>query len=291
MQAAVLDTDRGSITRDSSLAAVRWAAPAASLMSRGLTAQRRMESMSDSIRHPPSISVILARSGVVSRGQTLEWESRRIAVVARKLELPAPTGDVPSQRRRLLDAKLSLGSARLRQRLAREVLWSDRLARSMVGLRPAARRTSVCEIRVDTGTAADFAAWFTQRTALGDVAALLGACPDHYVIEQSAGGSQVVLETTGGSPLAALFYIDYEDISSLVTPADPGFVHQIAGVARSESGRPIGGVRHQFRDLDAGGFEGRLTVEFPSFSLPRMLRQHEWHLACEFSNWIEASLQ
>ena len=247
--------------------------------------------MTHAIRRPPPVSATLARGGAVSRNQVLEWESRRIAAVAQKLELATPTGDITDRRQRLLEAKLSLGPARLRELLARETLWSDRLARLMVRFHPAARRTSVCEIRVNGGMAADFAAWFTQRTPLGDVPAMLGACPDHYVIEQAADGSQVVLETTGGSPLAALFYIDYEDISSLVTPPDPRFAHQIAGVARTENGTPIGGVRHQFRNLDAGGFEGRLTVEFPWFSLPLMLRQHEWHLACEFSNWIEASLQ
>lgn len=250
-----------------------------------------METVSHGTHGGPGISAILLGRGAVSRRQVLEWESRRIVAVARKLGLPNPTGDIPERRQRLLDAKLALGSAHLRQRLAREVRWSDRLARWMVGIDPSARRTSVCEIRVEGETAGDFLAWLTQRMALGDTSAMLGACPDHYVIEQSAGGGQIVLETTGGSPLAALFHIDYEDTSSLVTPADPRFVHQVAGVARAEDGTPIGGVRHQGRDLETGGFEVRLTVEFPRFALPFMLRQHEWHLACEFANWIEASFR
>lgn len=91
------------------------------------------------------------------------------------------------------------------------------------------------------------------------------------------------------SPFAILFYVDYDDISSLTTPADPAFPHQLAGVARDESGMAFGGVRHQFRDTDQG-LHDRLTVEFPLPTLPSMVSAHRWHLACEFSNWIEASL-
>ncbi len=31
----------------------------------------------------------------------------------------------------------------------------------------------------------------------------------------------------------------------------------------------------------------RLNVEFPVTLLPHMVTAHCWHLACEFSNWIE----
>jgi hypothetical protein len=47
-------------------------------------------------------------------------------------------------------------------------------------------------------------------------------------------------------------------------------------------------VRHQFRD-EGDGFHARVTVEFPVLTNPYMLAQHRWHLACEFSNWIEAA--
>ena len=117
---------------------------------------------------------------------------------------------------------------------------------------------------------------------------MLRACPDHFVIRTRSDGRQEVLETNGGSPLAALFYIDYDDVSSLVTPADARFPHQLAGVARASAGVAIGGVRHQFRDIE-DGFHARLTVEFPLPTLGRMITGHRWHLACEFSNWIEVA--
>ena len=99
----------------------------------------------------------------------------------------------------------------------------------------------------------------------------------------------VDLETTGGSPFAAFFTIDYDDVGSLVTSPDPAFPFQVAGVARAFDGTSVGGVRHQFRDTH-NGFLARLTVEFPLPTLPSMVSGHRWHLACEFSNWIEESL-
>jgi hypothetical protein len=32
-----------------------------------------------------------------------------------------------------------------------------------------------------------------------------------------------------------------------------------------------------------------LTGEFPIATPPWLIRAHRWHLACEFSNWIEAA--
>lgn len=72
-----------------------------------------------------------------------------------------------------------------------------------------------------------------------------------------------------------------------MTPASPDYPIQIAGVARTHAGLPIGGVRHQFRNLPEGGFESWNTVEFPKLVPKRMVSGHRWHLACEFGNWIE----
>jgi hypothetical protein len=141
---------------------------------------------------------------------------------------------------------------------------------------------------VDGGSAGQFVDAFEGWAAASDEAAMLRACPDHFVIRTGADGGQEVLETTGGSPWATMFFIDYEDVTSLVTPSDPMFSQQVAGVARTSDGVAIGGVRHQFRDTD-DGFHARLTVEFPMPTIARMVKGHRWHLACEFSNWIEAA--
>ncbi|MFB8001233.1 hypothetical protein [Nocardia sp. NPDC056000] len=223
----------------------------------------------------------------VERDEVLAWEDRRIDAAAKKLGVPAPgSGSVDERREELLRTKLDLGAAEVRARLARNVRWADRIARTQARMSPR-RRTSVVDLRVSAGTAAQFAAWFEAAAGSGDPVAMLRACPDHFDFGVGERG-QEVLETTGGSPLASSFLVDYDDVSSLVTVADTAFPHQVAGVARSRNGSPIGGVRHQFRDT-SNGFHARLTVEFPLPTLPTMVAAHRWHLACEFSNWTEAT--
>lgn len=223
----------------------------------------------------------------VSREDVLAWEDRRIAAAARKLRVPEPTGaTLPHRREALLEAKLELGQQEIRRRLARDVRLSAGVARA-TGKVSAARRTSITELEVRGGDAAAFVEWFEAAALDPDQRAMLQANPDHFVIAPGPHG-QEVLETTGGSPLATSFTVDYDDVSSLRTPADPAFEHQIAGVARGSDGRPIGGVRHQFRPM-LDGFVARLTVEFPLLTLPTMVAAHRTHLACEFSNWIEAA--
>jgi hypothetical protein len=62
----------------------------------------------------------------------------------------------------------------------------------------------------------------------------------------------------------------------------------LAGVARLADGTLLGGIRHQFRD-EADGMRVRLTVEFPWLMGPYGPAAHRWHLAAEFSQWIETA--
>ncbi|MRH91989.1 hypothetical protein GFY24_31900 [Nocardia sp. SYP-A9097] len=223
----------------------------------------------------------------VERAQVLAWEDRRIDAAAKKLGVAAPRlGDIAERREALLRAKLELGSQEIRRRLARDTRWADRVARAQARV-SRQRRRSVAELRVSGGSAADFVAWFDSTTNAVDPTAMLRACPDHFDSAFGARG-QEVLETTGSSPFAALFFIDYADVSSLLTPPDASFPYQVTGVARAQDGTAIGGVRHQFRDTE-DGFHARLTVEFPLPTLPTMVAGPRWHLACEFSNWIESA--
>ncbi|MEH3154634.1 MAG: hypothetical protein PGN29_04570 [Gordonia paraffinivorans] len=228
------------------------------------------------------------RDAVLTREQVLEWEARRIVAAARRLRVPAPAvGRVSDRREALLRAKLELGPDEIRRRLRRDLVISDRLGTAEAALSPR-RRRSVTRLLVTGGSAAAFVDWFRARSAESDELAMLRACPDHFVIRTDGDGRQEVIETTGGSPLATEFRVDYDDVATLVTPPDPSYPRQIAGVARGAGDRPIGGVRHQFRDT-GDGFEALLTVEFPLPTLPRMVSGHRLHLACEFSNWIEAA--
>lgn len=84
------------------------------------------------------------------------------------------------------------------------------------------------------------------------------------------------------------FLADYTTSDTLTIPTDPRYPIHIAGQALLDDGLVIGGVRHQF--LDRGGtLEALLTVEFPNTLPAKMIHQHQWHLAVEFSNWIIAA--
>jgi hypothetical protein len=131
-------------------------------------------------------------------------------------------------------------------------------------------------------------AWYRQAIGANDYAPLIEACPDHYISRTRADGRQEVIETTGGSPMAVRMYLDDQDVSTLRSEPDPSFPVEWTSVARSVGGVPIGGVRHLFRD-EPTGFRARLTVEFPGTTPTHMIRAHRWHLACEFSNWIETA--
>lgn len=235
----------------------------------------------------PVISAAI-RGRNVTRDEVLAWEDKRIGAVGRKLGVHLPNGNVAARREALLQAKLDLGPDVIAARLRRETRLAELVARGEAGVSNR-RRLCVIDLSVYGGTAQQFVDAFEGWSDTSDEEAMLRACPDHFVIRTRDDGRQEVLETTGGSPLPSLFLIDYDDVSSLVTQADPQFPYQIAGVARASNGVAIGGVRHQFRDTD-DGFHARLTVEFPLPTMGRMVAGHRWHLACEFSNWIEAAV-
>ncbi|MBX3564223.1 MAG: hypothetical protein KF730_06550 [Sphingomonas sp.] len=227
--------------------------------------------------------------GVVhERDAVLAWEDRRMAAVRKRLGLARSSAPRDIQRKELLERKLALGHSGLRKLLGRKLWLSEKIARVSVAVSGKSRRFSVCEIEVARGSAAHFAKWFMDLNTVDGERAMLDACPDHYIITPDQQGRQIVVETTGGSPLPGEFTFDVDDISTLLTTADPSYPVQIAGVARLRDGLAIGGVRHQFRE-EGDGFRALLTVEFPGSVPAYMIAEHRWHLAVEFSNWIEAA--
>lgn len=224
----------------------------------------------------------------VARDKVRAWEDRRMSAVRRKLKLPTSNAAREEQRRELVDRKMALGHDGLRALIGWELWLSERVTRLAVALSGNSRRFSICEIEISEGSAAQFTRWFEDRNSLNDERAMIDACPDHYIITRDNQGRQRVVETTGGAPLAGEFIVDYADVSSLHTQPDPSYPHQVAGVARLSDGLAIGGVRHQFRQ-EGKGFRALLTVEFPRHVPRRMISEHQWHLAVEFSNWIEAA--
>lgn len=231
-------------------------------------------------------AVIAGRA--VSRAEVLAWEARRLPRAARKIGLAVPAGDLDRQRAAFTDSKLALGADEIRRRLARDIALAGVAGRATTRLSFGRRSTSVCDLHVTGGNARAFVDWFTDDGRHDYARSMIAANPDHFLIDTAPDGRQEVIETTGGSPLAMQFFVDYDDTSPLVTPRDQAFPIEAAGVARTEGGLAIGGVRHEFRDV-AGGFHARLCVEFPWLTAPYLIAQHRWHLACEFGNWIEAA--
>ncbi|MFI6515749.1 hypothetical protein ACIBF1_09340 [Spirillospora sp. NPDC050679] len=220
------------------------------------------------------------------REAVLDWEARRLPRAAAKIGLAVPSGSLERRRLAFAESKIELGAEEVRRRLRRDLSISDAISAATSRLSAGKRVMSVCDLHATTGSAAEFVQWFTDTARPDYVRSMIAANPDHFLIRTAPDGTQEVVETTGGSPLATRFFVDYTDLSALASTPDGRFTAQAAGVAVSEGGRPIGGVRHQFRD-EPGGFHARLCVEFPRLLAPHMISQHRWHLAAEFSNWIE----
>ena len=226
----------------------------------------------------------------VSRAEVLEWEGRRAAVVFKKLGLGAPPADVAAARAALVAKKLELGHAEIERRLARQMAMAARSSRLMSALSRGGRRLCTVELRGGDGTAEAVSAFYKAAMDAGDEAPLLAAAPDHWVLRKRGDGVQQVIETTGGSPLAARIFLVEGESGPIDTPADPTFPVQWVSFGRARlDGPPSGALRHQFRDEPGGGFTARLTIEFPRATPARLVDAHRWHLACEFSNWIEAA--
>ncbi|UGT44103.1 hypothetical protein LTV02_12240 [Nocardia yamanashiensis] len=240
----------------------------------------------------------------ISRDQLRAWESRRNRAVLGKLahrlgpramaELtPDPlerilAAPLDVQRTTLTAIKTGLGHAGILAMLKRELELSDRVARTSVAVSRGRTKHAVTRLAVDGYSAERFAAWFDNLTATNDETAMIDACPDHYLLRGLPDGRQEVVETTGGSPAASRFLVDYTASDTLTIPIDPRHPIQIAGHAVLDDGLVIGGVRHQFRDND-GTCEALLTVQFPASTPNRLIHQHQWHLATEFSNWLIAA--
>lgn len=113
----------------------------------------------------------------------------------------------------------------------------------------------------------------------------LATNPDHFVLLSTEENVQEVLEITGGSPFPNRFFAHYGDETGLTSKLGDGFLVQAAGAAKLEDGTIIGGVRHQIKK-EGNNLRFRALVEFPSLLPNYMIRQHQYHLACEFRQWL-----
>ncbi len=154
------------------------------------------------------------------------------------------------------------------------------------------RRTAITTIFADGITAKDFTK-IIDSLMIEDTQehrkVNLDACPDHYVLAPH-GKTLEVIETTGNLPVPTQFFIAFHEDAELQTPRDLSYPYQSVGVAKLKDGTTIGGVRHQFRDTQSG-MEARTLVEFPSICPKTIIKEHQKHLAVEWSNWIAWAIQ
>jgi hypothetical protein len=224
----------------------------------------------------------------VPRDEVLSWERRRAQKVLAKLGVNVHSDGVVALRRAHTERKLELGHDAIERLLGRELRASEHVGRIGAAASRGRRRMCTIEIAGEGASVEMLPGWYRDAIAANDELPLIEACPDHFISRTRPDGRKEVIETTGGSPLAVRMFFDEDDVSTLTSQPDPAFPVEWAAVATSAGGVPIGGVRHLFRD-EPNGFRVRLTVEFPLTMPSYMIRQHRWHLACEFSNWIEAA--
>lgn len=117
----------------------------------------------------------------------------------------------------------------------------------------------------------------------------LSACPEHYALRFNNNILEVI-EATGNSPIPTQFFISFNDETGIITPRDNSYPYQSVGVAKLKDGTIIGGVRHQFKNIEQG-IEAVLLVEFPSLTPRSLIKEHQKHLAIEWSNWINWAIQ
>ena len=73
-------------------------------------------------------------------------------------------------------------------------------------------------------------------------------------------------------------------------PRNLNYPYQSTGIAKLKDGTIVGGVRHQFRDTRSG-IEVRALVEFPNLCPKMIIKEHQKHLAAEWSNWIDWAIK
>lgn len=220
--------------------------------------------------------------------ELLAWEDRRIDVSAAKLGVAVPAAaDVATRRAALVDMKMNLGADAILQRFAGQLSQADRIGRLAATL-TSGRAFVTAELNITGGSGAHLVQWFDAQVQGDEQAAMVAACPDHYVLRTGVDGVQQVVQATGASPMLNQFFLTYGSEVGLANPRAPGYANEIVASAQLLDGTLVGGARMQFRDTTRGFF-ARLIEEFPRSTPPNMIRQQRWHTATEFANWARAA--
>lgn len=222
----------------------------------------------------------------MSRDAVLAWEAKRADKVARRLGITAAGADAQALSRRIVERKLELGHDGIERLIKRDLRVSGLVSRFGASVSRGRRTVATTLLTCPTGKAEHLPQWYREHFGANDEQRMLAASPDHWIFRARTDGRDEVCEVAAASPFVIQMFFDEDDTSTVRTPPDASFPVDWAGVARTQHGTAFGAVRHQFRD-ETDGFQVRLNVEFPVIMLPYAITWHCWHLASEFSNWIE----
>lgn len=250
-------------------------------------------------------TVVLFEGKEIGLEEITQWEKRHSLTMARRLKkkyrvsLPetffekVPQMDIKEVRKTLVDAKMKLGSKAIRKELEGTLSLTDQIAGFMTVLSAHKRKSSVVEICIQ-----DLPAHFRVEQLYADILdlmtlnsekntrACLAGSPDHLVLEGHGNRVQEIIEITGGSPLESRFLNYYGVEDGVNYPKDNSYPLQMVGVSKLKNGTLVGDVRHQYRS-EGTGFRAKLADEFPKVFTKKMIKEHQYHLACEFLVWYE----
>ncbi|KTF20708.1 hypothetical protein [Streptococcus gordonii] len=231
---------------------------------------------------------IMINQKEVSQERIEQWRKQRILKAAKMLNLQLPNTDKTEiLDQALLEAKMKLTYEELIQKIGTKLKWSQCLMKWVAKWSKKPRKRAVVTIYASGLTATSFSKRLEKLMLENTDAhkrANLGACPDHYAL-QSRGSILEVIETAGNSPLPTQFFLDLGGEAEIEEPRDASYPFQSVGVARLANDCNVGGIRHQFRDTEKG-LEARFCVEFPSLCPDSLIKEHQLHLAAEWSRWI-----
>lgn len=223
-----------------------------------------------------------------------EWRTEHAKTVAKAIKKKLPecnNADVMCEQLASIKRKMSYKemTAPIKFQLALSTFATKMVIKKSQGKK---RKTSVCTIFAD-GIKVDKLGKIIDILMMKDTPEYrkvnVSVCPDHYAL-LARGNTLEIIERSGNNPVPSRFFITFNDETGLETPRDQDYPYQSVGIAKLKDGTIMGGVRHQFKDTEHG-IEAKMCVEFPAGCPDEVVRDHQKHLATEWSGWIQWAIE
>lgn len=226
----------------------------------------------------------------ISTEELDDWVIDRIRKVEKTLDLDAmEETNAQVMLAVLTEEKLAMSYDEMVGKLESKLDLCDFMTEVIVSLSNDKTKCCITEVTVEGLDLDIFLAEFDRLQSENsdeNLAVNLSVAPDHYYLGVTDDGRLEVIETCGSNFFSSQFFITYGDEEGLDSVRDvENYEYQTAGVAKLSNGVIEGGVRHQFAGTE-NGFKAQLLVEFPTFTPDSIVKNHQMHLACEFSNWV-----